>query len=66
VDATVPGPAWDGLTSIEPVCGPGQDFPGGADPDAEMAALEGEHCDGMARADLLAALAAASAPPKRQ
>jgi hypothetical protein len=63
VDATVPGAAWDGRTAIEPVCGPGQDFSAGADPDAEMAALEGEHCDATLRARFLAALAVASAPP---
>ena len=63
VDATVPGPPWDGCTPIEPVCGPGRDFPAGADPDGEMAALEGEHCDAAVRAAFLAALAAANAPP---
>jgi hypothetical protein len=56
VDGSVPGPSWDGQTSMEPVCGPGRDFPAGADPDAEMAALEREYCDGEARAPLLAAL----------
>lgn len=63
VDATVTGPAWDGRTSLEPVCGPGSDFPAGADPDADMSALEAEHCDVTARAPFLEALAAANAPP---
>ncbi len=63
VDATTPGPAWDGRTALEPVCGPGRDFPAGADPDAEMRALEAEHCDAAARAPFLSALAAACAPP---
>ena len=57
VDATVPGPAWDGHTSIEPVCGPGQDFPVGADPDAELVALERERCESPVRALFLRALA---------
>jgi len=64
VDATVPGPPWDGRTPIEPVCGSGQDFPVGLDPDGEMAALEGEHCDTTARAAFLAALGAVNAPPR--
>lgn len=63
VDASVPGPQWDGQTQLEPVCGPGRDFAGGADPDAEMSALEHEHCDAAARTAFLSALAAASAPP---
>jgi hypothetical protein len=63
VDATVPGPPWDGRTPLEPVCGPGRDFAAGADPDADMRALEAEHCDATSRAPFLAAFAAANAPP---
>lgn len=63
VDATVAGPPWDGRMALEPVCGPGRDFPAGADPDAEMSALESEHCDAAVRLPFLAAVAAASAPP---
>ncbi len=63
VDATVPGAAWDGRTAVEPVCGPGQDFAAGADPDAEMTALERAHCDAQARAGLIASLRAANRPP---
>jgi hypothetical protein len=63
VDATVPGAPWDGRTSLDPVCGPGRDFPAGADPDRDMAALESEHCEAAARVPFLAALAAAGAPP---
>ncbi len=60
VDASVPGPAWDGRTPIEPACGPGEDLPvGDDDPDAELAALEVEHCDATVRAPFMAALAAA-------
>jgi hypothetical protein len=63
IDATVPGPSWDERTQLEPVCGPGDDFPAGAHPDEEMRALESEHCDAAVRAAFLAALAAANAPP---
>lgn len=63
IDASVPGPGWDGQSSLALACGPGQDFPAGTDPDAEMRALEAEHCDGTARAPFLAALAATAAPP---
>jgi hypothetical protein len=63
IDATLTGPAWDGRTSFEPVCGPGSDFVAGADPDTDMCTLEAEHCDATARAPFLEALAAASAPP---
>jgi hypothetical protein len=56
IDATLPGPAWDGLTPMEPLCGPGRDFPAGADPDAELATLEREHCESPMRARFLAAL----------
>jgi hypothetical protein len=62
LDASLPGPPWDGRSPLAPVCGPGRDFPAGADPDAEMLALELEHCDAQARAPLLAALASAGAP----
>jgi hypothetical protein len=59
LDASVPGSPWDGRAPIAPVCGPGRDFPAGADPDAEMRALVNEHCDAATRAPFLAALAAA-------
>jgi hypothetical protein len=64
VDGSVPGPAWDGQTSVEPVCGAGRDFPAGADPDADMAALERAYCDAEARAPLLAALGHRSKFPR--
>jgi hypothetical protein len=44
------------------VCGPGRDFPAGADPDTELRALENEYCDSTARASFLAVLAAVRAP----
>ncbi len=62
LDATVPGSAWDGLSPLEPVCGPGSDFATGADPDGAMAALVRGHCDAAARAPFLAALAALGGP----
>ena len=63
IDATLPGGAWDGSSPLAPVCGPGRDFPAGADPDADMRVLERRHCDEAARRPLLAALEAAAAPP---
>ena len=65
VDASVPATPWDGLTSVEPVCGPGRDFPAAGDPHAELIALEAEHCDAEARAPFVAALAAINAAPPR-
>jgi hypothetical protein len=62
LDASVPGASWDGRSPLAPVCGPGRDFPAGADPDTEMRALENEHCNAQAQAPFLAALAAAGAP----
>ncbi len=61
IDATLPGAPWDGASALEPVCGPGQDFPAGADPDAAKAALECEYCDAGARAAFLQALEACAA-----
>jgi hypothetical protein len=63
LDVTLPGPPWDGRSPLALACGPGQDFPVGADPEAEKLALEGEHCDAAAREPFLAALAAAAKPP---
>jgi hypothetical protein len=63
LDATLPGRPWDGRSSLAPVCGPGRDLPAGADPDAELLTLEHEHCDAVSRRPLLAAIAAAGAPP---
>ena len=63
LDVTVPGPPWDGRSPLALACGPGRDLPAGADPDAEMSALEREHCDAALREPFLAALAAAGAPP---
>jgi hypothetical protein len=62
LDVTVPGEPWDGRSPLALACGPGRDYPAGADPDAELQALEHEHCDAPARAPFLAALAATNAP----
>jgi hypothetical protein len=63
LDVTVAGALWDGRSALPLACGHGGDFPAGADPDAEMTALEAEHCDAAARAPFLAALAAAGTRP---
>ena len=56
IDATFPGEAWDGLSSLPLACGPGRDYPAGEDPDAEKAALEEQHCDPHVREPFIAAL----------
>jgi hypothetical protein len=57
IDATFPGPAWDGRSSMPLACGPGRDYPAGEDPDADKRALEREHCDPVVREPFIAALA---------
>ncbi len=59
IDATFPGPAWDGQSSLSLACGPGQDHPAGDEPDAEKRALEEQHCDPAIREPFIAALASA-------
>lgn len=61
IDATFPGPAWDGRSSLPLACGPGRDYPAGEDPDAEKRVLEEQHCDPAVREPFTAALA--SWPP---
>lgn len=56
VDATFPGPPWDGHSSLPLACGPGEDFPAGNDPDTEKRLLEQQHCDPVAREPFIAAL----------
>jgi hypothetical protein len=63
LDVTLPGAPWDGRSPLALVCGPGRDYPAGPDPDADLQALEREHCYAAARAPFLVALAAAGAPP---
>lgn len=60
VDATFPGPRWDGHSALPLACGPGDDHPAGEDPDADKQLLEREHCDPAIREPFIAALTAAS------
>lgn len=60
IDATFPGPAWDGRSPLPLACGPGQDYPAGEEPDAEKQALEEQHCVLALREPFIAALASAS------
>jgi hypothetical protein len=59
IDATFPGPAWDGRSSLPLACGPGPDYPAGEEPDAEKRALEERHCDPAVRELFIAALVSA-------
>jgi hypothetical protein len=61
IDATFPGPAWDGRSSLPLACGPGDDYEAGSEPDAEKRSLEQRHCDRSVREQFIAALT--SAPP---
>jgi hypothetical protein len=56
IDATFPGPRWDGKSSLPLACGPGRDFPAGSDPNAEKKRLEAEHCDPAVREPFIEAL----------
>ncbi len=63
IDATFPGAPWDGRSSMPLACGPGRDYPAGADPDTEKRALEAEHCDPAVREPFIVALAACEEQP---
>jgi hypothetical protein len=56
IDATFPGAPWDGRSPMPLACGPGDDHPAGADPDADKRALEAAHCDPALREPFIAAL----------
>lgn len=56
IDATFPGPAWDGRSSLQLSCGSGADFPAGADPDIEKRRLEAQYCDTAIREPFIAML----------
>lgn len=56
LDATFPGAAWDGHSSLPLACGPGEDYPAGGDPDVEKRALEEQYCDPTVREPFIAAL----------
>ena len=60
IDATFPGPPWDGRTPLPLACGPGEDFPAGSHPDAEKRQLEAEHCSPAIREPFIEALARAA------
>jgi orotate phosphoribosyltransferase len=63
IDATFPGPAWDGHSPLPLACGPGDDHPAGSDPDAEKRALETNHCDPAIRERFIAALTIGTSEP---
>jgi hypothetical protein len=56
IDATFPGEAWDGRSSLALACGPGEDIPAGDAPDEEKRALEARYCDPAVREPFIAAL----------
>gem|GEM_PF-2344690 len=56
IDATFPGPAWDGSSDLPLACGPGDDYPSTGDPDTEKGRLEAEFCDPALREPFIAAL----------
>jgi hypothetical protein len=58
VDATVPGPDWDGRSDMRLACGDGLDVDGGDDPWATKSALVQEHCDDDVRERVIETLAA--------
>jgi hypothetical protein len=60
IDATFPGPTWDGRSPLLLAYGPGQDYPAGEEPDAKKRALEEQHCGPAVREPFIAALASAS------
>jgi len=62
VDATFPGPPWDGHSSLPLACGAGRDYPAGEDPNVEKRALEAQHCDPEVREPFIAALASIKQP----
>jgi orotate phosphoribosyltransferase len=59
IDATFPGPSWDGRSPLPLACGAGEDHPAGEDPNADKRELEAEHCNPPVRERFIAALATA-------
>ena len=57
IDATFPGPAWDGRSALPLACGAGDDHPVREDPDVEKRILEREYCVPAVRERFIAALA---------
>ena len=64
IDATFPGPAWDGRSSLPLACGSGRDYPTNEDPDAEKRALEAQYCDPAVREPFIAALTSVERPQR--
>ena len=60
IDATFPGPPWDGASSMALACGDGEDHPVTGDRDAEKRELEARHCDPAVREPFIAALGRAT------
>jgi hypothetical protein len=58
VDATVPGPRWNGNSDMPLACGDGTDVDGGSDPRATKARLIAQHCDAAARDRVIEGLSA--------
>jgi hypothetical protein len=56
IDATFPGPPWDGASDLPLACGAGTDYPSEGDPDAEKRRLEERFCDVALRERFIAAL----------
>jgi hypothetical protein len=61
IDATFPGPPWDGVSSLPLACGPGEDFPAGPDPDGDKKRLEARYCDPTVREPFIEVLGRVSA-----
>jgi hypothetical protein len=56
IDATFPGPAWDGRSALPLASGAGDDYPASGDPDADKRALEAKLCDPAIRERFITAL----------
>jgi hypothetical protein len=57
VDATFPGPRWDGVSDMPLSCGEGFDVEGGDDPNATKSSLVERYCDVAMRERVIEALA---------
>ena len=57
IDATIPGPRWDGVSDMPLACGDGFDVDGGRDPWGSKAALVRRYCDTDVRERVIEALA---------
>jgi len=56
IDATFPGPPWDGVSDLPLACGPGVDHPSEGDADSEKRELEDRYCDPVLRERFIEAL----------